>query len=195
MDSSQIQGAVATQEVEEWYHEKQWLGHCAIHTLNNLFQMKWMTYSKMKKISTELYYEDQNSGLLGPCSLNPYASQVPYVGYFDIGCLLHALKQKDCEITNHVVNSSDLENMDLSSELILGLIINETSTNLFGLWTSRHWYAILLDHERQRFVNLDSELADVQIISNETQLRAALRDAIRIHQSHIFVVSKVHFTS
>jgi hypothetical protein len=191
----EIQMAVATEEKEEWYHEKQWLGHCAVHTLNNLFQMRWMTYSKMKKISTELYYDDKSSGLLGTCSMNPYSSQIPYAGYFDIGCLVMALKQKDCEISNHVVNVSDVENMDLNSPLILGFIINEENSNLFGLWTSRHWYAILFDHERQSYVNLDSQLSDAQIISTESQLRVTLRDAIRTNQSHIFVVSKVNFTN
>lgn len=36
------------------YHEKQYLMHCAVHTLNNLFQEPWATASLMEDIATEL---------------------------------------------------------------------------------------------------------------------------------------------
>lgn len=183
-----------------WYHEKQWLGHCAIHTLNNLFQRNWMTYSKMKTISTELYSNDQNSGILQQCSWNPYSSSIPYLGYFDIGCIVLALKEKDCEIIHHIVLSSDVENLDLSSELIIGLIINEANSSLFGFWNSRHWYAILIvrDHteaSQQYYLNLDSELTSPQILLDENELKLFLQNEITTKQSQIFVVSKVAFTT
>lgn len=36
------------------FHEKQYLMHCAVHTLNNLFQESWATASLMDDIAKEL---------------------------------------------------------------------------------------------------------------------------------------------
>lgn len=38
----------------EMFHEKQHLMHCAVHTLNNLFQEAWATASLMEDIAKEL---------------------------------------------------------------------------------------------------------------------------------------------
>eukprot|EP00903_Cladosiphon_okamuranus_P005838 g5779.t1 len=37
------------------FHEKQYLMHCAVHTLNNLFQEPWATASLMEDIAQELF--------------------------------------------------------------------------------------------------------------------------------------------
>lgn len=36
------------------FHEKQYLMHCAVHTLNNLFQESWATAPLMEDIAKEL---------------------------------------------------------------------------------------------------------------------------------------------
>lgn len=36
------------------YHEKQHLMHCAVHTLNNLFQEPWATAALMEDLAGEL---------------------------------------------------------------------------------------------------------------------------------------------
>lgn len=100
-------------KLSSFYHEKQNLAHCAIHTLNNLFQSKWISYSDMKRISIDLYQLDKQSGLISTCSLNPYISSLPYVGYFDIACIIKALEDKNCEITQHVININDLKTLNL----------------------------------------------------------------------------------
>lgn len=38
----------------EMFHEKQYLMHCAVHALNNLFQEPWATASLMEGIAEEL---------------------------------------------------------------------------------------------------------------------------------------------
>lgn len=95
------------------YHEKQTLAHCAIHTLNNLFQYKYMTYNKMKNISNKLYLEDKENGLIKECSLNPYNSTLPYLGYFDIACIIKGLDENNCEIIEHINNIKDILNLNL----------------------------------------------------------------------------------
>lgn len=39
---------------DDMYHEKQYLMHCAVHTLNNLFQEPWATAALMEDIAKEL---------------------------------------------------------------------------------------------------------------------------------------------
>ncbi|CAN0528383.1 unnamed protein product, partial [Ectocarpus sp. 8 AP-2014] len=39
---------------DDMFHEKQYLMHCAVHTLNNLFQESWATASLMEDIAKEL---------------------------------------------------------------------------------------------------------------------------------------------
>ena len=92
------------------YHEKQNLAHCAVHTLNNLFQLKWMTYKRLEEIARSLYRSDQECGLISSTifSLNPYISTIPYIGYFDIACIVKALEEKACEFTDHIITPSDL---------------------------------------------------------------------------------------
>jgi hypothetical protein len=177
-----------------YYHEKQWLGHCAVHTLNNLFQSNFFTYKKFKKISNQLYSDDQQNGNLHSCSMNPYHSQIPYLGYFDISCIILALKVQDCEIVNHLIRSQDVDDLEFSSPLTIGYIINVNSSSLFGLWNSRHWFSILYDQEKSAFVNLDSQLSEPEIFWNETQFRQFLKNSIQENQAQIFVVSKIAFT-
>lgn len=173
------------------YHEKQTFGHCAVHSLNNLFQSRWLSYGDMVDIAEELHLADQAIGLAGTFSLNPYRSQIPYLGYFDISCIVKALSRKDCELTNHILNVKDLETLDISSSQNIGLIINEKNPPLFcNLWESRHWYTILFDHQDCSFVNLDSNVDDPQTLS-EVELRTFLNESIRLKQSQIFVVSKI----
>jgi hypothetical protein len=178
-----------------YYHEKQWLGHCAVHTLNNLFQFDYFTYKKLRKISNQLYSDDQVNGNLHTCSMNPYHSQIPYLGYFDISCIVLALKYQDCEIVNHIIQSPDVDGLEFhNSPLVIGFILNVNTSSLLGLWNSRHWYAIIYDQERKIFINLDSQISQPQLFSNETQFRQFLKNEIHQNQAQIFVVSKIEFT-
>lgn len=40
---------------------------------------------------------------MGRMWVNPYKSLVPQVGYYDINCLLEALKLKKCHVSLHAV--------------------------------------------------------------------------------------------
>lgn len=47
-------GPRKTLKAGEMFHEKQYLMHCAVHTLNNLFQESWVTAALMDDIANEL---------------------------------------------------------------------------------------------------------------------------------------------
>lgn len=47
-------GSSSSLEAGGMFHEKQHLMHCAVHTLNNLFQEAWATASLMDDIAKEL---------------------------------------------------------------------------------------------------------------------------------------------
>lgn len=176
----------------EFYHEKQILGHCAIHSLNNLFQSRWISYDDLVHIAQELHQADQSAGLASICSFNPYRSQIPFHGYFDISCIVKALSYKDCELTEHILTTKDVISLDISSSQIIGLIINEKNPSFFcNFWESRHWYSILFDHENLSFVNLDSNFDDPLHFSGEAELKNFLNEGIRLKQSQIFVVSRI----
>ena len=179
-----------------YYHERQWLGHCAIHTLNNLLQSHSFTYQTLKAISNQLYSEDMrmNGNHRPLCSLNPYHSHIPYLGYFDISCIVMALKTKDCEIVNHLLRVQDVDHLELNSPLTIGFILNLNNSSLFGLWNSRHWFSILYDQEHKSFVNLDSQLSEPEIFLNEKSFLQFLKNSIQENSAQIFVISRIAFT-
>ena len=130
-------------ENRTYYHEQQILGRCAIHTVNNLFQAKWMTYEDMCNISLELYSNDPSSSMI-----NPYQSVIPYWGQFDIQCLIKVIESRNCLVTDHLIKLSDVQNYDFYNFKIKGLIVNVQTSYIFNVIQSNHWFAILKSDSR-----------------------------------------------
>lgn len=174
-------------ELERYYHERQWLGHCAVHTLNSLFQENWITYNDLEAIASSLHESDQGAGNAGVFTLNPYKSLFPYLGFFDIACIIKALDRKDCRISQHIATISALSTFEYNNSDVVGIMINRESA-CFGLLQTRHWFAVLHDKASGIYVNLDSKLDTPEQFLNSEALQDYLA-AIIADSGQIFVIS------
>ena len=129
------------------YHEKQFLGHCAIHCLNNLFQTSWINYKQLNQIANELCKENDNlleSTLLNTLfstNITNYKSIIPYYGSFDINCIIKALSIKQYKIVEHILSSDNLLKYDFDSNGYIGLIIHTNQIHMY--MPSNHWFSMI----------------------------------------------------
>ncbi|CAM9377505.1 unnamed protein product [Laminaria digitata] len=137
------------------YHERQRLMHCAIHTLNNLFQEQWAGREMMDRLALELCNREEllrsESGMRRMLT-NPFKSVIPLIGDYDINVVLEALKLRQCRVSLHAVfNPKNPEAFELalteavsSSPSPRGIIVNYVSQRrLWGAWVNHHFYAII----------------------------------------------------
>ncbi|XP_026329774.1 josephin-1-like [Hyposmocoma kahamanoa] len=160
------------------YHEKQVKELCALHALNNLFQMRG-TYTK--------------SELDGICSrlspnvwINPHRSLLG-LGNYDINVIMAALQKKGCEAI-WFDKRKDPGCLNLSH--ICGFILNVPSDYKLGFvmlpLRRRHWITI-----RQiggSFYNLDSKLDAPQLIGRSSELIAYLKEQLESKEKELFVI-------
>ena len=173
-------------EPNQLFHEKQWLGHCAIHTLNNLLQEKWMSYEDMTRISQKLHHTDRINGLTEEF-FNPYQSVLPYAGYFDVGCIRTALEDRNLFLSEHIARADLLEYFDWTKHTIIGLIINEEINSIF--WRTNHWIALL--KTESGYFNLDSKLTEpTRIATTCEELILYLRARLSAQKCQLFVVEQ-----
>lgn len=169
----------------EIYHEKQLLGRCGLHCVNNIFQEKILTYEKMIDITTELYIDDGNNGVFS--LFNPYKSIIPYVGYFDINVIIKALSIKKLSISDHIIRIVDLDDYNFESETIIGIIINNNN-KYFKLISTNHWFGIT--KYNNEYYNVDSKINNPKKFINNVDLKAFLRIYLLEKQSQIFIIKK-----
>jgi hypothetical protein len=172
------------------YHETQRLAHCAIHSLNNLFQENWLDYKDLSSIASDLHTLDRSNGMASLFTLNPYMSALPFMGSFDIQCIATALKTKDCYISNHIALATALspESLGFGDNDVIGVVINEEISFFFGLRTSHHWFPVL--QKEGRFINLDSELRTPEVIETQAEFIEKLSNGIDKHHWQIFVIKR-----
>ena len=171
-------------DISNLYHEKQILGRCAIHAVNNLFQSKWLTYDDMCNISLDLYSSDNSTGAL----INPYKSPIPYWGQFDIQCIIKVIDSRSCEVTDHLLKISDIQAFDFYSNTksIKGLIINIQESFLFNTITSNHWYSVL--KLKDVYIDLNSNLINPVSYTNKELFIKYLESVICTQYGQIFVI-------
>lgn len=109
------------------YHERQRRLCCGAHTLNNLFQYKWVDSSAMDALATSLAVADQEEqsnstgstdhergwwpGIVAAASSHSrlYKSLIPGLGSYDVSVLVEALKQKKAKFAMHLLGNQQLE--------------------------------------------------------------------------------------
>ncbi|XP_038215548.1 josephin-1 [Zerene cesonia] len=160
------------------YHEKQVKELCALHALNNLFQMR-NTYSK-----SDL---DSICSRLSPnVWINPHRSMLGF-GNYDINVIMAALQKKGCEAI-WFDKRKDPGCLDLSN--ICGFILNVPSDYKLGFVMlpirRRHWIAIR--QIQGNFYNLDSKLDSPQLIGRNTDLISYLKEQLDCKEKELFVV-------
>ncbi|KAG4097554.1 Josephin-domain-containing protein [Neocallimastix lanati (nom. inval.)] len=132
------------------YHEKQHLGYCAKHALNNLFQKEEFTIADLDKICKLLKVQYGSTKFF-----NPHKSILP-IGNYDINVIMWALESRGKEMkwfdSRH---ADDIDELDIDN--LYGIIINKGST---GSVFSKHWYTL-----RPLFTSQD------KIIIHETKRR------------------------
>nr|BAN20531.1 conserved hypothetical protein [Riptortus pedestris] len=160
------------------YHEKQVKELCALHALNNLFQNR-DAFSK-----AEL---DEICQTLSPhVWINPHKS-ILGLGNYDVNVIMAALHRKGCEAI-WFDKRKPPECLQLC--FIHGFILNVPSDYRFGFvylpLRKRHWIAI-----RQVagiYYNLDSKLDQPQIIGQENDLMAYLKEQLDSKDKELFIV-------
>jgi hypothetical protein len=101
------------------FHERQRLQHCAAHSLNNLFQQRWLDYSSLRRHARALHLQDQHQYYQGGLWLgrNPYMSAVPFMGNFDVAVLVRALHESGRgRVSCHVATVSGVRALHLHQE-------------------------------------------------------------------------------
>ncbi|CAH2074670.1 unnamed protein product, partial [Iphiclides podalirius] len=160
------------------YHEKQVKELCALHALNNLFQMR-NTFSK-----SEL---DSICSRLSPnVWINPHRSMLG-LGNYDINVIMAALQKKGCEAV-WFDKRKDPGCLDLSN--ICGFILNVPSDYKLGFvmlpLRRRHW--ITIRQIQGNFYNLDSKLDAPVLIGRSTDLITYLKEQLECKDKELFVV-------
>ncbi|UJR15711.1 hypothetical protein I4U23_002646 [Adineta vaga] len=170
-------------EKPTFYHERQKLQLCALHSLNNLFQKHHFNKQTLDSIVHEY---DQS------WCWNEYSTL--FTGNYDLTIILDALKREGYTLRAIDINES-FDTFDFKDSF--GLLLNITLDRAFfdrlplvRSWTkpARHWLTIKsLDGEN--FYNLDSKLSRPQLLGNQTDLKAYLNTLDR-SQTYIYIVIK-----
>lgn len=142
--------------LEQIYHERQVKELCALHALNNLFQLRGegaFTKAQLDGICLQLSPD---------VWINPHRS-VLGLGNYDVNVIMAALQTREHEAV-WWDKRRDPATLNLCN--ISGFILNIPSEYRFG-WVllplrRRHWVAI--KHIRGNYYNLDSKLERPQLI-------------------------------
>ncbi|KAK9694223.1 Josephin [Popillia japonica] len=159
------------------YHEKQVRELCALHALNNLFQMKEFTKEELDSICYNLSPD---------VWINPHKS-ILGLGNYDINVLMKALQSRGYEVIwfdkRKDPNCINLRN-------IFGFILNVPSEYKVSFITlplrRRHWIAI-----RQingNYYNLDSKLDSPCIIGKHMNVIEYLKEELDSKDKQLFLV-------
>jgi hypothetical protein len=177
-------------------HERQHLGHCAVHTINNLCQEHWMTYDDFRVIAHRLHADDIALGNAPSYALNSYRSLIPLWGCFDIVVVIAALKLRQLRLSEHITlhtwqsRKTAANDVVVSPEIlatVFGIIIHRSERRFMGLLNSQHWYAIA--KVGSGFVNLDSKLQQPAVFTSESILNKYLRQCLEQDNYQVFLVS------
>jgi len=156
------------------FHERQRMLCCGAHSLNNLYQYKWIDSAAMDKLASSLAAADREeqsqekgwwAGVAAAASSSVYKSLIPGLGSYDVSVLVEALKQKKAKFAMHLLGNKKLDE-DLSvlgawllkggkeggrerrEGRIKGIILNRMSRNVAMRWLldGRHWLALIPRH-------------------------------------------------
>jgi hypothetical protein len=119
--------------LDEIYHEKQSMQHCAVHSANNIMQSKVFTNSKFDQIAKDLSPDSW---------VNPHKS-IFGTGEYDANILLYALSVQ-CGLSTVWFNKNRQNLDNLNTNSLAGIVINVvTSKSFFGFFESRHWLPLV----------------------------------------------------
>ncbi|KAK9163848.1 hypothetical protein Syun_004750 [Stephania yunnanensis] len=171
------------------YHEKQRLQFCLLHALNNLFQAEnSFTRADLDGIAAKLSLEDpyEESNKWNPLSVifKPHNNSI--TGNYDINVLIAALEARGKRVVWHDRrNGASLTDLDVSNEVLMGIVLNIPVRRLAGIWRSRHWVA--LRKVEGVWYNLDSDLSS-PLPFNDTEKLKDFLDGMIANGSEVFLV-------
>ena len=166
---------------EEFYHEKQKLQLCALHSLNNLFQKKIFT----KRTLDSIVYEYDKSWCW-----NEYSTL--FTGNYDLTIILDALKSQGYTLRAIDVNESlDKFNFKDCLGLLLNIPIERPFFDRLPVIRSftkpgRHWLTIK-STDGEQFFNFDSKFSKPRLIGNQNDLIQYLNTLDRA-QTYMYIV-------
>lgn len=160
------------------YHERQVRELCALHALNNLFQVEG--FFNKRELDTIC------NSLAPDVWINPHKS-VLGLGNYDINVIMAALQTKGFEA---VWFDKRKDPSHLNVQNICGFILNVPSDYKLGFvmlpLRRRHWIAI--KSIRGTFYNLDSKLTSPQPIGSESELIEFLKNELRNKEKELFII-------
>jgi Josephin len=192
-------------KIQHYYHERQQLALCAVHSVNNLLQN-----NDGQKKYTQRDFDQVCESLTSGCNsywFNPHRSPLR-IGNFDINVITYILENYEgMDVTWHDMRN-ELTLLDMMERKnLLGILWNVPVNTVMGrLLSQRHWIALLyhpsdedtsnnnnvnnIQQQQQQsgtWMNLDSNLRSPEIIGTHT-------DCLRLLQSrkdsHILFVQR-----
>ncbi|KAK9165799.1 hypothetical protein Scep_000990 [Stephania cephalantha] len=174
------------------YHEKQRLQFCLLHALNNLFQAEnSFTRADLDGIAAKLSLEDpyEESNKWNPLSVifKPHHNSI--TGNYDINVLIAVLEARGKRVVWHDRrNGASLTDLDVSNEVLMGIVLNIPVRRLAGIWRSRHWVA--LRKVEGIWYNLDSDLSS-PLPFNDTKKLKDFLDGMIANGSEVFLLMEL----
>lgn len=163
------------------YHERQHLALCAVHAINNLLQGPVCTKRQLDEVCRQLAPSQY-------WFLNPHRSALG-IGNYDVNVIMVVLvQQHGLQVTWHD-SRKDVSINDLNVEKLRGVLWNVPANSILGrLMKGRHWVALLLDHETNEWMNLDSNLSEPVVIGSNEDCIRLLNSAL--DHSYVLLVHK-----
>ncbi|PKA55095.1 Josephin-like protein [Apostasia shenzhenica] len=172
------------------YHERQRLQFCLLHALNNLLQVTCscfliflfqkkdsFTRAELDGIAEKLLHEDPKEGSWTPLSVIFKPHHNTFTGNYDVNVLIAALEARSYRIVWHDHRNS-ASSINISTDSLLGIMLNIPIRRYAGLWRSRHWAA--LRRIGGHWYNLDSDLPAPKPFQNLDEVTEFLDDIMAL---------------
>ncbi|GAV74467.1 LOW QUALITY PROTEIN: Josephin domain-containing protein, partial [Cephalotus follicularis] len=191
----------------EIYHEKQKLQFCLLHSLNNLFQVLFITHflkfnlfvefnyyyndtftrASLNATAERLVLDDPNKETKwAPLSLlfKPHHNAI--TGNYDINVLIAALEEKGKSVVWHDRRSgASAIDLDGHGGDLMGIVLNVPVRRYAGIWKGRHW--ITMREIDGVWYNLDSDLRGPDSFRDSEEVREFL-DYVINHGGEVLLV-------
>lgn len=169
-------------DMDRIYHERQSKELCALHALNNIFQIpNEFSQTELDALCFSLSPEHW---------INPHKS-VLGLGNYDVNVVTAALHSRDCDI---VWFDKRKDPNIINLEVVKGFILNLPSDYKIGWLTlplkRKHWVA--LKYIQGAFYNLDSKLKAPERIGSADQFMDFLRGELGAGDKQLFLVVEKH---
>lgn len=159
--------------------ERQHLGHCLLHTINNALQRAAFTPADLNRIADGLA-----PGRPPLPFLHPHRTII--WGNWDVSVLELALEEAGRSLKWHDQRDTAYETIGGDCE---AAVVNvKGSGPLAALFGGRHWFTVKKSEDGESWYNLDSKLAEPALVGGAVELRDLLEELRASSDAKILLV-------